>query len=94
MAHDLIPERPPEVRKQPVAAIREDSTPQAADFLALPYAEPLSPSEPIDVYRVQLPRVKLEQFGLPVRPVTLDSTVTAYLVVGSDGVARDIRFVR
>jgi hypothetical protein len=108
VAMDATPERLPAVREQPVhvvhrpakpphnrrvAAVRE-SVPEPADFLALPYAEPLLASEPINVYRVQLPRVTLTHFGLPVRPGTLDSTVTAELVVGSDGVARAIRFVQ
>jgi hypothetical protein len=103
-----MPERPPAIREQPVrathtltpthnrhaTAVRTKTVPEHPDFLALPYAEPLSASEPINVYRVQLPRVTLAQFGLPLRPGALDSTVTADVVVGSDGVARAIRFVQ
>lgn len=62
-------------------------------FVAIPYAEPLDPSEQVDIYRVELPRVTLAHFGLPVRIGSVDSPVTADIAVGSDGVARAIRFV-
>jgi hypothetical protein len=64
------------------------------EFVAIPYAEPLWPSEQIDIYRVELPRATLAHFGLPMRAGTLDSTVTADVAVGTDGVARAIRFVQ
>ena len=65
----------------------------ATPFLAVPYAEPLAPSEQLDVYRVQLPRASLTLYGLPARAGSLDSPVTADVAVGSDGVVRAVRFV-
>ena len=62
-------------------------------FVAVPYAEPLAPSEQIDVYRVELPRAALTHYGLPVRSASIDSPVTADVAVASDGVVRAIRLV-
>jgi hypothetical protein len=65
----------------------------AGGFLAIPYAEPLSPAEQVDVYRVALPRATVARFGLPTDGI-VDSPVVADLAVGSDGVARAVRFIR
>lgn len=62
-------------------------------FLPIPYAEPLAPSEQIDIYRVQLPRVALAHYGVPARLDSANSPVTADVAVGSDGIVRAIRFV-
>lgn len=82
------------VKPHRAAVVPEENVDMGTEFVAIPYAEPLSPSEQVDVYRVELPRVTLAHFGLPMRPGALDSTVKADLAVGSDGVARAIRFVQ
>lgn len=66
---------------------------QADGFLAIPYAEPLAPSEQVDVYRVQMPGATLAHYGFPVRAGSVDSPVIADVAVGSDGVVRALRVV-
>lgn len=44
--------------------------------------------------RVQIPRSALVSFGLPVNVERADAPVTADLLLGEDGLARAIRFVR
>jgi hypothetical protein len=46
------------------------------------------------VIRVQMPRSALIAFGLPVNVERADVPVKADLLVGEDGLARAIRFVR
>jgi hypothetical protein len=70
------------------------SNAQAPEFVAIPYTEPLLATDRIDVYRVQMPRATLASFGLPLQPNSLNATVTADLLVGSDGIARAVHFVR
>jgi hypothetical protein len=75
----------------------------ADGFFLIPYSEPLAPSEQIDVYRVELPRVALAHYGWPMpaaipnsagpNSLVMESPVTAELAVGSDGLVRAIRFV-
>ena len=77
---------------QPVHRVRPKS--KAVDaFIAIPYAEPLNATEPVSVYRVEMPRATLARFGVPLSPETLNTTVTADVATGEDGVARAIRFV-
>jgi hypothetical protein len=47
-----------------------------------------------EVIRVQMPRSALIRFGLPVNVERADVPVTADLLIGEDGLARAIRFVR
>ena len=44
--------------------------------------------------RVQIPRSSLIAFGLPVNVERADAPVKADLLVGEEGLARAIRFVR
>jgi hypothetical protein len=44
--------------------------------------------------RVQVPRATMASFGLPVNQDLLDQRVDADVLLGSDGNARAIRFVR
>jgi hypothetical protein len=66
----------------------------AEPFVPLPYAARVSPEESLDVIRVKLPRSAIMRFGFPVSPDRVWEPVTADLVVGQDGMARAIRFVR
>ena len=65
----------------------------ATPFVAIPYVEPVAPSDQLDVYSVQLPRASLIVYGVPVRAGSLDSPVLADIAVGSNGVVRAVRFV-
>jgi len=88
------PERPARrERQRPADPNREDAS-ALAPFVAIPYTEPLAPSERLDIYRVQLPRRTLTLYGVPARAGDLEAPVTADVAVGSDGVVRAVRFVR
>jgi hypothetical protein len=47
-----------------------------------------------EVIRVQMPRSALISLGLPVNVEHADEPVLADLLIGEDGLARAIRFVR
>jgi hypothetical protein len=89
----------PHVRRRVVAApvpARQVEEPAevATDFFEIPYAEPLRPEERADVFRIQMPRAGMAAFGLPVSGGRLDVRITADVLMGEDGVARAIRFIR
>jgi hypothetical protein len=65
-----------------------------AGFMAIPYTDSGPAAEQLDVYRVQMPRAILAEFGYPINAGSFNSTITADVVVGADGVARAIKFVR
>jgi hypothetical protein len=94
------PQPPPVVQAhaQDVAAAdpaEADAAPEVAtDFFEIPYTEPLRPFERADVFRMQMPRANMAAFGLPVTGGRLDTRVTADVLMGEDGVARAIRFIR
>jgi len=64
------------------------------DFFPLSYGDDQKPMESGEVIRVQMPRSALITFGLPVNVERADVPVKADLLVGEDGLARAIRFVR
>jgi hypothetical protein len=66
----------------------------ATDFFPLSYGGDQKPMESGEVIRVQMPRSALIAFGLPVNVERADVPVKADLLVGEDGLARAIRFVR
>jgi hypothetical protein len=66
----------------------------ATDFFPLSYGGDQKPMEAGEVIRVQMPRSALIAFGLPVNVERADVPVKADLLVGEDGLARAIRFVR
>ncbi|HEY6403913.1 MAG TPA: hypothetical protein VI479_21000 [Blastocatellia bacterium] len=66
----------------------------ATDFLPLAYDDDQNPMERGQVIRVHVPRSALITFGLPVNIERADTPVKADLLVGEDGMARAIRFVR
>jgi hypothetical protein len=66
----------------------------ATDFLPLAYDDDQNPMERGQVIRVHVPRSALIAFGLPVNIERADTPVKADLLVGEDGMARAIRFVR
>jgi hypothetical protein len=76
-----------------ITAYSRDSE-YATDFYPLAYGGDQKPMESGEVIRVQMPRSALIAFGLPVNVERADVPVKADLLVGEDGLARAIRFVR
>jgi anti-sigma factor RsiW len=66
----------------------------ATPFFALPFSDASLPLAQATVIRVELPRSALALTGLPVDEDRRNERVDADLVVGADGLARAIRFVR
>ena len=66
----------------------------ASDFIPLTYGGVQNPMDSGEVIRMQMPRSALIAFGLPVNVEHADAPVKAELLLGEDGMARAIRFVR
>jgi hypothetical protein len=66
----------------------------ATDFIPLSYGGVQKPMESGEVIRLQMPRSSLIAFGLPVNVENADAPVKAELLLGEDGMARAIRFLR
>ncbi|HEX5736070.1 MAG TPA: hypothetical protein VF131_24800 [Blastocatellia bacterium] len=64
------------------------------DFMPLPHRGSIAELEGGQVLRVELPRSSLASFGLPVNLERAGERIKADVVVGNDGMARAIRFVR
>jgi len=80
--------------------VRQTSAPQASqpkeiatDFFPLTYGDPNVGSD-AQMVRVELPRSAMTSFGLPVNMDRADQRVKADVLLGSDGLARAIRFVQ
>jgi hypothetical protein len=81
----------------PRPASRADARAQevATDFIPLVQAGPYTQAEEGHLVRVELPRSALASFGLPVNAeAAAGGRVKADVLMGQDGVARAIRFVR
>ena len=66
----------------------------ATEFIALPYAPPIDANEEAQVIRVRLPRSAMRTVGLPVNEDRWFERVPADVLLGQDGVARAVRFVK
>ena len=66
----------------------------ATDFIPLVQGDSLNLMESGQLVRVELPRSALVSFGLPMNMERANQRVKADVVVGNDGLARAIRFVR
>ena len=66
----------------------------ATDFIPLVEAGPYTQAEDGHLVRVELPRAALASFGLPVNAEAAGGRVKADVLMGQDGIARAIRFVR
>jgi hypothetical protein len=64
------------------------------EFMPLTYGAALSPSEGGQLVRVELPRSALASLGLPMNEEQSNERVKADVLLGHDGLARAIRFVR
>jgi len=65
----------------------------ATDFMPMGGSD-LTPIDSGSLVRVELPRSALESFGLPMNMERAGERIKADVLVGSDGLARAIRFVR
>jgi hypothetical protein len=75
----------------PVYAMRGE---YATEFVPVSYDGSQKPMESGEVIRLQMSRSALIAFGLPLNVEHADAPVKAELLLGEDGMARAIRFVR
>jgi hypothetical protein len=66
----------------------------ATDFFAIPYAPAMTQFDRGQLIRVTVPASSMRSFGLPVREERIFDRVRADVLLGEDGIARAIRFVR
>ena len=66
----------------------------ATDFISLVQGEDLRRMEGGQVVRVEMPRSALMSYGLPMNMERANERIKADVVIGNDGLARAIRFVR
>jgi len=66
----------------------------ATDFMPLTYGSNLSQLDEGQVVRVELSRSVLQSFGFPINSERAGERVKADILLGHDGVARAIRFIR
>ena len=66
----------------------------ATDFIPLTYGGDLSALDSGRVVRVELPRTAMARFGLPVNAERAAEPVQADVLLGDDGLAQAIRFIR
>jgi hypothetical protein len=66
----------------------------ATSFIPLAGGRGFAPAESLQLMRIELPRSALVSFGLPMNVERADQRIKADVLVGNDGVARAIRFVR
>src|SRR5262249_13981469 len=88
--------RPPKSERQgaPLSSPRNVKDEIATDFFSVGDTSALSLADGGQLVRVELPRSALMTFGLPVNSDRAGERVKADVLVGSDGIARAIRFVR
>lgn len=73
---------------------RPDEAEVVTQFFPLREGEDLTTLDSLQVVRVELPGSALGEVGLPFDPETVNEAVKADVVLGQDGLARAIRFVR
>jgi hypothetical protein len=66
----------------------------ATEFFPVGYSSTLSVQDGGQVVRVEMPRSAMARFGVPVNMDRVDEKVKADVLVGSDGLARAIRFIQ
>jgi hypothetical protein len=83
----------PRVRKR-VSRNEAQVTEAVTEFYPLHEGEDLTALATMQLVRVELPSSALSEVGLPVAPEAVQTRVLADVVLGEDGLARAIRFVR
>jgi hypothetical protein len=80
--------------RPPRPAQAADAQEVATEFIPLVHAGQYAQAEEGHLVRVELPRSALASFGLPVNAEAPGGSVKADVLMGQDGIARAIRFVR
>jgi len=62
-------------------------------FILLPNATQIGPSEDVNMVRVEVPRSAMIALGYDVQPEQASETVQADVMLGTDGLARAVRFL-
>ena len=88
------PPRPRRRARPPAAVESQVAAEVVTEFFPLREGEDLSLLESAQIVRVELPGSALSAVGFPVDPEAASEPVKADLVLGHDGLARAIRFVR
>jgi hypothetical protein len=89
-----MPRRGPRAKRYNAAAPVPAGREVATEFIPLVYGDTLGAEETHQVVRVRLSRAALVSFGVPVNEEQAGGRVQADVVLGGDGMARAIRFVR
>jgi hypothetical protein len=84
----------PASTRPPVSRVGDAGNEIATDFFSVGDTSAQSLADGGQLFRIQLPRSALMSFGLPVNTDGANQKVKADVLVGSDGIARAIRFVR
>ena len=81
---------------EPAAAVamNAETSEVVTEFVSVGYGSAMDLQDGGQLVRVELPRSALARFGLPVNMNRMDEKVKADVLVGTDGVARAIRFVQ
>jgi Zn-finger nucleic acid-binding protein len=81
------------VEQTSVLATSAETKELATDFVLVGYGNALDLQDGGQLVRVELPRSALARFGLPMNMDRVDERIKADVLVGTDGLARAIRFV-
>jgi hypothetical protein len=84
----------PVLASAPVLPTADAEREVATDFVPVGYGSALDLQDGGQLVRVQLPRFALARFGLPLNMDRADEGIKADVLVGADGLARAIRFVK
>jgi hypothetical protein len=85
------------LRTNPSAApaqVSDQPGDQVTEFVALPGSQALPPPMETTVLRMQLRKGELREYGFEIEPPLASEFVQADFIVGDDGLARAVRFVR
>jgi hypothetical protein len=84
----------PVLAAAPVLPTADAEREVATDFVPVGYGSALDLQDGGQLVRVELPRFALARFGLPLNMDRADEDIKADVLVGADGLARAIRFVK
>jgi hypothetical protein len=91
---DVRPKNLPKRIRRHASMKSPDETEVVTQFFPLREGEDLTTLDSLQMVRVELPGSALGEVGLPFDPETAPESVKADVVLGQDGLARAIRFVR
>lgn len=69
------------------------AVPNSEDFIPLPSAENLNPNDDVNMVRMEVPRSAMMALGFSVSADRASELVEADVLLGSDGLARAVRFL-